>query len=94
MRKCFITAYICGLLGFYFGGQYNSDFSLTWYKEANTVKGDLLEEFFAKEEILENTLLSVESSDLGVYEDLIDDMADMGYFKHVAAIDSILDYEQ
>ena len=94
MRKCFITAYICGLLGFYFGGQYNSDFSLTWYKEANAVKYDLLVEYEAMDSIIGETLLSTENADKGIYEDLIDEMYEAGYFSHQRRLDSLLCCEE
>ena len=80
--RSLITALMAIGFGYYLGGGYHSDFNYEWSKEANKVKGELLEEYEILDSIVQNTLFSVENADKGIYEDLIDEMDEMGYSTH------------
>ena len=83
MKYFFITILsIC--LGYYLGGHYYSDFNYEWKDQANSIKLELLKEHEMLDDIIQKTLMSAENADTGRYDDLIDQMAELGYFGHRA----------
>lgn len=80
------------LLGVYVGERDYSDFSFQWYKDANATKGELLDNMEA-ERYLFYKLIFDNPNDVGQYDELKDDLENLGLFELRHNIDSICDSE-
>ena len=80
------------LLGVYVGERDYSDFNLQWYKDANATKGELLDNMEA-ERYLFYKLIFDNPNDVGQYDELKDDLENLGLFELRHNIDSICDSE-
>lgn len=81
MKYFFITI-VAISFGYYLGGHYYSDFNYEWMDSANSVKLNLLKEYEMMDDIIQNTLFDANNADKGIYDDLVDEMAERGYFGH------------
>lgn len=91
--KLFIGALVLVLVflfGIYVGERDYSDFNFKWYREANATKYDLIENMEG-ERYLFYKLIYEDEMDSGKYDDLIDDLENLGLGELRHNIDSIYD---